>query len=158
MSLQLSTRGRYGVRALCRVACLYEKGPVSIQTIVRKEKIPIRYLEQIMTRLRREGILESTRGPGGGYTLSRSPDQISLGEIIHILEGNIPVVWCTDEDREDHCSREQTCVPRTFWLKLSQTIQNILNNTTLKELINKNWKDIDLHSFLEKRITNQGKR
>jgi len=151
MSLQLSTRGRYGVRAVCRVACLYEEGPVSIQTIARKEKIPTRYLEQIMTRLRREGILESTRGPGGGYTLSRSPDQISLWEIIRILEGNVPVVWCTDEDREDHCSREQTCMTRSLWVALSRAIQRMLSNITMQDLIDGKTNDIDFEMMLNNR-------
>jgi Rrf2 family cysteine metabolism transcriptional repressor len=147
----LSTRGRYGVRAMSRLASRYRNNPVPIRTLAQEERIPIRYLEQIMTRLRREGLLQSARGPGGGYKLNRPPDQISLGEIIEILEGNVSVASCTEDDPKSQCPLVKTCVPRIFWSKLSTTIQSILNSISLQEFNENNWNDTDLGSLLKRR-------
>lgn len=151
MSLKLSTRGRYGVRAMSRLASNYRNNPVPIRTLAQEERIPIRYLEQIMTRLRREGLLQSTRGPGGGYKLNRPPDQISLGEIIEILEGNVSVTTCLEDNPKSQCPLEKTCFPRIFWSKLSKTIQSILNSISLQEFNENNWNDTNVESLLKRR-------
>lgn len=151
MALRVSTRGRYGIRAVCRLARLYEDGPVSIQTIAKQENIPIRYLEQIMTRLRREGIVKSTRGPGGGYKLSRPPDGLFLGELVQALEGKTPVVWCVDADEETHCRREDVCITRDLWKKLDSWFQTILNSISLQEVVDGNIIKMNLDSLLKNR-------
>jgi Rrf2 family protein len=148
MSLRLSTKGRYGVLAVSKLASQYGKGPVPIKTIAEEEHIPLRYLEQLMVRLRRNGLLTSVRGPGGGYYLNRSPDKISLGEIIQILEGAVSVSRCVEIDNEVHCEFEESCISRGFWIKLSRTIQKILDNVTLQELIDKTWEDMDFVSLI----------
>lgn len=149
MALRFSTKGRYGVRALCRLARLYEDGPVSIETIAKFEDIPIRYLEQIMTRLRREGIVKSTRGPGGGYKLNRPPDKLSLGELIQVLEGKTPVVWCVDADEESRCLREDVCTTRDLWKKLNEWFQTIFNNISLQEIVEGNIDTLELESLFK---------
>jgi Rrf2 family cysteine metabolism transcriptional repressor len=136
---------------MSRLASRYRNNPVPIRTLAQEERIPIRYLEQIMTRLRREGLLQSARGPGGGYKLNRPPDQISLGEIIEILEGNVSVASCTEDDPKSQCPLVKTCVPRIFWSKLSTTIQSILNSISLQEFNENNWNDTDLGSLLKRR-------
>ncbi|MFH1940788.1 MAG: Rrf2 family transcriptional regulator [bacterium] len=151
MALQLSTRGRYGVRAVRLLADRYGNGPISIHTIAAKERIPIRYLEQIMTRLRREGILNSIRGPGGGYQLTASPDRMSVGRVIQALEGTVSVARCVDENQGARCSLQKTCTTRDFWKKLSQTIQHILDNVTLQELVQNDWKENDLKTIATNR-------
>jgi Rrf2 family cysteine metabolism transcriptional repressor len=152
MSLRLSTKGRYGVLAVSRLARTFGSGPVSIKSIAREEHIPKRYLEQLMIRLRRNGLLESIRGPGGGYTLARSPDQISLGEVIAILEGDVTVARCVGIEPKNRCSFEETCVSRIFWMKLSHMIQKVLNNVSFQELIDLNWEEKDIESFLKNEV------
>lgn len=151
MALRFSTKGRYGIRAICRLARLYEDGPVSIQTIAKHENIPLRYLEQIMTRLRREGIVKSTRGPGGGYKLIRPPDKLFLGELIQALEGKTPVVRCVDGNEQARCRREDVCVTHDLWKKLNSWFQMILNSISLQEVMDGNVNHMSLESLLKNR-------
>ncbi|MCJ7813414.1 Rrf2 family transcriptional regulator [bacterium] len=144
MSLRLSTKGLYSIRAVSRLANQYGKGPVSIRTIAREEYIPLHYLEQLMSRLRRKGFLKSVRGPGGGYLLTRSPDQISIGDIIQTLEGKVTIAHCVDEDQQTRCGLEKTCISRDFWSALSQRVQCILDSVSLQELIEGKWKQKNL--------------
>ena len=141
MSLRFSTKGIYGIRAVSRLVSQYGNGPVSIRTIAEEEQIPIRYLEQLMGRLRQKGILISVRGPGGGYRLIRSPDSIKLGEVLEILEGSISLARCLGNEAKSFCKLEQTCVSRIFCQKLNHMITQFLDNVTLKELTDENWQD-----------------
>ena len=151
MALRFSTKGRYGIRALCRLARLHEDGPISIQTIAKHEKIPVRYLEQIMALLRREGIVKSTRGPGGGYKLNRPPDKILLGELIQVLEGKTAVVWCVDEDEKPPCFQKDNCITRDLWKKLDGWFQKIFDSISLQEVVDGNINNINLESLLKNR-------
>ena len=139
MSLRLSTKGCYSIRAVSRLVNEYGKGPLSIRTIAQEEYIPHRYLEQLMSRLRREGFLESVRGPGGGYTLTRPPNQISIGDIIQTLEGKVSIAQCIAENRKCRCRLEKTCVSRDFWSDLSQMVQHILDSVSLQEFVEGTW-------------------
>jgi Rrf2 family protein len=121
---------------------------MALQEIADLESIPIRYLEQIMSRLRRAGLCSSARGPGGGYELRRPPEDISLGEVIHVLEGRVAVVSCLDKDRDVVCTMEDSCITRDFWSTLSKAIQRILESISLKDLIERDWKDVDLQSLM----------
>jgi Rrf2 family cysteine metabolism transcriptional repressor len=141
MPFRLSTRGRYGIRAIAKLARHFGDKPISTKIIAREEHIPIRYLEQIMVRLRREGIVKSSRGPGGGYTLTRPPDRIRLGDVLRILEGTVCLVSCTDKKGNRPCSSEATCIPKYFWSKLGSAIQRTLDETSVLELVEKNWKE-----------------
>lgn len=135
MALRLSTKGRYGVRAVCRLAARYGGRPTTLQAIANKENIPIRYLEQIMVPLRRRGLLSSFRGPGGGYTLARPPEQIRVGEVLEILEGSLAVVRCVEEKRSENCCTRENCTTRDLWYGLSQSIQEFVNNISFRDLI-----------------------
>ena len=147
MSFRVTTKGRYGLRAICRLINHYGQGPLSLQEISNCESIPIRYLEQIMSRLRRAGVCTSIRGPGGGYELARAPATINLAEVLLVLEGSVAVVTCSDEDRKACCTLEHRCVTRDFWALLSQTIQTLLENVSLKDLVDTDWKMADIQSL-----------
>ena len=131
--MKLSTKGRYGIRALEVLVDHYGRGPVSIREIAEKQNISIPYLEQLFTKLRTANLVESKRGAYGGYVLSRAPKDISVGEVLVALEGDIKFDCCSDED-EPTCHETAPC--RTHDV-LGQIEQNILNYTyglTLAEL------------------------
>lgn len=148
MPIRLSTKGLYAVRAITRLANHYPNSPVSIKTLAEEERIPQHYLEQLMTRLRRNGLLISVRGPGGGYKLARSPDQISLGEVIRILEGNVRLSRCVRWETKKRCSRESDCIPKDLWNELSHAFQKILNSISFQELINGEWRFKDFKAII----------
>lgn len=148
MALRITTRGRYGVRAVCRLARNPDDKPLTIQSIAEQENIPIRYLEQIMVRLRRDGILESVRGPGGGYSLGIPPDRLSIGRILRTLEGEFAVVWCADENAPQSCEHEDDCIARPLWAAVSSTLADILDRITLQELIDGKVREMDMKTLL----------
>jgi Rrf2 family protein len=147
--MRLSTRGRYAIRAASNLANRNGSGPITLKTIAREEHIPLRYLEQLMNRMRRSGILESSRGPGGGYCLSRPADEISLGQIISAIEGRVAVASCVKPDRQKNCRLENSCASRLFWANLSGMIQTIMDSVTLQELNNGNWRKKDFASLFK---------
>lgn len=150
MAIRLTTKGRYGIRAICQVAQIQpEDGPLSIQKIAAEEDIPIRYLEQIMTRLRRRGILKSVRGPGGGYRLNRAPDKIKLSEVIEILEGDSPVVWCVDETTERECAKKKECLTRDLWCKMDDMIKHFFDYITLQMLLDKSIHELEVKEIFD---------
>jgi Rrf2 family protein len=134
MPFQLSTRGRYGVRAVSRLALDYMKGPQSIRYISSEEQIPLRYLEQIMNQLRREGIVNSVRGRMGGYILSGPPRSFTIARIVESLEGDVRVVHCLDPET-DSCNRAETCTSKKLWEHLNTQIIEYLSSVTLQDLV-----------------------
>ena len=147
MGLQLSTRGRYGMRALCRLAQNYGGAPISIQSLSDEDGIPMRYLEQIMGRLRREGLVNSIRGPKGGYWLDIPPAEIKLGHALRTLEGSISLVWCVDE-KED-CPHKGSCPTAHFWCAMNDGIQAFLDATSLAQLVDGGWADRRVRFLVE---------
>jgi Rrf2 family protein len=108
---------------------------MAIRHIGREEDIPLRYLEQIMRTLRQHGLVSSHRGPGGGYSLTRSPEKISVGEILTILEGRIALVRCLRTGPDHRCDQETHCLSRPLWLKLNEAMSRTLARVSLKDLI-----------------------
>ncbi|WP_286677084.1 Rrf2 family transcriptional regulator, partial [Aminobacterium sp. EBM-42] len=112
--MKLSTKTRYGLRALLELARQYDgRTPLSITDIASKENISERYLEQLFLKLRRDGLIESVRGPQGGYLLSRAPMEITVAEVVEVLEGNIQIADCLEGPE---CMRESACPARKLWL------------------------------------------
>ncbi|MCK5145376.1 Rrf2 family transcriptional regulator [bacterium] len=142
MGLQLSTRSRYGVRALCKLAENFGKDPLSIQTLSEEENIPLRYLEQIMGRLRRDGIVESIRGPRGGYWLEIDPSTIKMDRILKVLEGDISLIWCADDIKA--CSHREGCYTAAFWSCLTTGIRSFLGSVSLQQLLDEDWSKLKL--------------
>jgi len=134
--MRLSTRSRYGVRALFDMA--YNSGtlPVQIKDISRRQEISPRYLEQIFQSFKKAGILKSKRGPQGGYFLARTPDQITVREILEAAEGDTLLVDCLDKrnGKKDPCKFDTNCVTQTVWHEASEKLNGFFSGTTLKSL------------------------
>ncbi|MHB9029859.1 MAG: RrF2 family transcriptional regulator [Candidatus Latescibacterota bacterium] len=130
--MKLSTRGRYGTRAVLELALRYGTGPVLVREIAESQEISERYLENILNALRKSGIVTSARGVGGGYQLSRDPSRITVGEIVRSLEGPLDVVECTGGMV---CSRVGKCVTFHVWNRLKTLIENELDSVTLQNLV-----------------------
>ncbi|HCJ11429.1 MAG TPA: Rrf2 family transcriptional regulator [Clostridiales bacterium] len=135
--MKLSTKGRYGVMACYDLACHHGDSPVPLKAIASRQGISPGYLEQLIGHLRRAGIVRSVRGPQGGYVLARSPDEITVGDIIRVLEGPIAPVECVSQDPGDfrHCGRTDGCVTRPVWEKLRDSMVRVLDSITLKDLL-----------------------
>lgn len=131
--LRLSTRGRYGVRAMFEIAKSYPSEPVTIKEISERQDISVAYLEQILNRLRKAGLIKSIKGPGGGYVLSRKPGNISIGEILREFEGPVAIASCLDPKKG--CVRVDICVAYLLWRSLGERIEAFLNTFTLEDLL-----------------------
>ncbi|KRQ86882.1 HTH-type transcriptional regulator CymR [Caloramator mitchellensis] len=132
--MKLSTRGRYGVKAMFELAKSYGGAPVSIKEISERQNISEYYLEQLFSSLRKAGLVKSIRGAQGGYVLSREPKDITIKEIFNVLEGPIELSECITE--EMNCSRIDYCATRLLWLKINNSINEVLNSTTLQDVVN----------------------
>lgn len=130
--MAISTRGRYGVRAL--VAIVKADKPLSTSQIARMERLSPPYLEQIFNRLKRAGLITAKRGAHGGYMLSRPADQISVGDIVEVLDGPVTFSHCHQPDSETDCEKAAFCPSRVFWSSLEDDINEKLYGTTLQDL------------------------
>jgi len=134
--MRVSSKAHYGLRMMTEFAKAYGHGPLSIAEVARIEHLPVAYLEQLGAQLRRGGLVESTRGVHGGYTLTRSPDQISVLDVITVVEGEVSPVECVSHDYvSGSCLREGECASRGLWLKLKRSIDAVLSQTTIAELV-----------------------
>ncbi|MFN3383313.1 MAG: RrF2 family transcriptional regulator [Archaeoglobaceae archaeon] len=130
--LRLSTRGRYGVRAMYEIARAYPN-PVTTKHISERQALSVPYLEQILNRLKNAGLLVSIKGPGGGYVLSRKPEEISIIEILKELDGPPAIASCLDPKKG--CIRVEVCVTHIVWKMLSEQIEGFLRKITLADLL-----------------------
>ncbi|MCD1147179.1 Rrf2 family transcriptional regulator [Peptoniphilus sp. KCTC 25270] len=131
--MKLSTRGRYGLMAMHRLALNYGKGPISINSIAEEEKLSVAYLEQLFSRLKKTGLVKSSRGAQGGYQLTREPSEIALGEIINALEGDMSFSCRTGED-EINCSREEVCSTKHILDRIQSGVDEVLDSMTLADM------------------------
>ena len=133
--MKLSTRTRYGIRAILELAENYGKGPVQLKKIAKDQGISIKYLEQLMAILKSAGIINSTRGSKGGYILAKPPKEIKLSDCFNCLEGPIVTVECVEDD--SYCSKTSDCITREVWSEIQKAVMSILQSYTLQDLINK---------------------
>ncbi|MGQ9653244.1 MAG: RrF2 family transcriptional regulator [Thermodesulfobacteriota bacterium] len=131
--MRLSKKAQYGTRAMLELALNHGRGVVSLSHVARQQGISLKYLEQLIRPLRRAGIVEGTRGATGGYRLTRSPSQISVGEVIRALEEPMNPVECLDDTRL--CERSGQCRARGVWAYLSHSIQRTLDAITLDDIL-----------------------
>lgn len=131
--MKLSTRGRYGTRALLELALHQGEGPVSLKDVAQKQEISLQYLEHLITPLIAGGIIKSTRGARGGVALARPASEVRLSEIIQLLEGSTAPVECVD--KPEMCERSAACATRDVWGELKEVIHNVLQATTLEDLV-----------------------
>jgi len=137
--MKLSTRGRYGLKAIYLLSQYYGEGPIPLKTIADKENLSESYLEQLFGTLRRNDLLESVRGAQGGYMLSREPSQITVGEILRTLEGDLAPADCIGAD-EVECSQEETCATKNVWLRIKNSIDEVVDSITLQDMLDNNIK------------------
>ena len=131
--MKLSTRGRYGVRALLDLALHQGEGLVLLKDIARRQEVSLPYLEHLISPLIAVGLVKSTRGARGGVLLLRSPSQIKLSEIIQPLEGSIAPVDCVNDPKL--CHRSPSCVTRDIWVEMKMAMSQVLDSTTLQDLV-----------------------
>ncbi len=137
MWLQVSTKGEYGVRIMVDLARHYGEGPRSLSDIAQEEWLPLAYLEQLAKLLREAEppLLVSTRGAHGGYRLSRSPEQITMGEVLRVLEGPIaPMICATEGEMTEICGKLGTCKIQQLWSKVRDAVATTIDAMTLAEL------------------------
>jgi Rrf2 family protein len=134
--MKLSTKGRYGLRAMLDLASNAEESPRTIHAIAERQEISERYLEQLLIPLKQSGLVKSVRGSQGGYILGRAPQDISVGDIIRVLEGPLSPVDCVSEQNPDDCKRAGICVTRPIWTKVRDCIAEVLVSYSLQDLVN----------------------
>jgi Rrf2 family protein len=133
LALRLSTRARYGLRALTALARHYNEGPIMVRLIAKEEEISENYLEQIMEPLKKAGLVRSVRGSQGGFILAKAPKDIKVKEAIDVLEGPINLIDCLVDP--SICNRSATCPTRKLWYTIRENITNIIDSWTLANLI-----------------------
>ncbi|MFN2451088.1 MAG: Rrf2 family transcriptional regulator [Candidatus Dormibacteria bacterium] len=135
-SMRVSSRAHYGLRMMTELAKGYGRGPLSLAHVARAESLPMAYLEQLAGALRRGGLLVSTRGASGGYALARPPLEISVLDVVGVVEGEVAPVECVAHDYvSGSCLREGDCASRPLWARLKASIDQVLSETTLAELV-----------------------
>jgi Rrf2 family cysteine metabolism transcriptional repressor len=132
--MRLSTRARYALRAMVDLAMHYDQQPVSRKEIARRQELSPHYVEQLFLRLRKAGLVEAVRGPGGGYKLTRSPKDITAGTVIGAVEEVQALVPCLATQSPAQCHRAPTCVTRRLWKELADTTCAFLDSVTLQDL------------------------
>jgi len=133
--MKISTKGRYGLRILLDLAIHQNKGPVNLGDISQRQGISEKYLWQVINLAKASGLISSTRGPKGGYTVAKPADQITILEIITALEGPIILVDCLD--KAESCERNASCVTRDVWTQIERSMKKAMSSITLQDLVEK---------------------
>lgn len=133
--IKISTKGRYGTRAMLDLALNHGRGLIFLKDIAERQEISIGYLEQIIPSLKAAGLVNSSRGAHGGYALAKVPDDITIKEIISALEGPLFLVECIKDPKA--CEKTDFCVTRDLWNGLSEKIDDFLASVTLQHLVDK---------------------
>jgi len=132
--MKLSTRSRYGTRMMLDLAQHYDQGPVQIGDVSKRENISVKYLEQLIIPLKKANFIKSVRGPKGGHMLAKPPEEITVGEIVEILEGGINLSNCIENP--EVCNRTTRCLTRGVWEEATKAMYDKLNSVTLSKMIN----------------------
>ena len=142
--MKISTRGRYGLRALLELALNYAQGPLPLKNIARSQGISAKYLEQLFIPLKGAGLLKSTRGALGGYMLAKEPSAINLYDILSVLEGDLNLLDCLGD--AEICERRDKCPARVIWQEMNLTVKKYLCGITLADLVEQ---EKSSHGFLQ---------
>ncbi len=133
--MKLSTKGRYGLKAMLDLAVHNSEGQVVLKSIAERQAISENYLEQLFAILKKAKLVKSIRGSQGGYVLATSADNISVGDILRALEGSLAPVDCVAEGHPVSCSRYDCCVTKGIWKKIRDSINTVVDSTTLESLV-----------------------
>jgi len=134
--MRLSTKGRYGLKAMFQISLQYGEGPITLKTVADEQSLSENYLEQLVSVLRRDGFLESVRGSQGGYLLAKPPGEITVGNILRSLEGNMALADCVIDDEISKCEREEFCVTKLVWQRIGDSINEVIDSITLEDMVN----------------------
>lgn len=132
--MKLSTKGRYGLKAMFELSINQKDGPVPLKLIARNQNISDQYLEQIFAKLRKANLVQSVRGAQGGYLLAKGANNITVGDILTVLEGPISLSDCVLD--EDVCENSSICVTKVVWEKIKKGIDEVVDSITLQDMIN----------------------
>lgn len=132
--MKLSTKGRYGLKAMFELSLNQNDGPVSLKVIAKKQNISDQYLEQLFSALKKAGLVKSVRGAQGGYLLNRDPKDITVGDILTVLEGPVSLSDCLLDD--EICENSNICVTKVVWEKIKKGIEDVIESITLQDMIN----------------------
>ncbi len=138
--MRLSTKGEYASRAMLELSLRYEGGPLHIREISEAQRIPLRFLAQILLLLKRAGYLKSRKGHLGGYTLSRPPSAITVAEVIRVMDGPLAPIDCVSVMAHEACPMEGTCGLRWLWKDVRDAVAGIMEKTTFADLVEKSGK------------------
>ncbi|MBU3141982.1 Rrf2 family transcriptional regulator [Clostridium sp. CF012] len=130
--MKLSTKGRYGVKAMVDLAINYGEQPISIKSISERQSISEYYLEQLFSSLRRAKLIKSVRGAQGGYILNRAPEEITIYDVINVLEGPIEISDCVEDGA---CNKVDCCATRLLWKKIKNSIDSVTSSITLQDIV-----------------------
>ena len=133
--MRLTTKSRYGTRLILDLAIYAKEGPVPLGEVAKRQKISVKYLEQLIIPLKKGEFIRSVRGPKGGHMLAKRPEKITVGEIVKILEGGIDLAGCVTNP--DECQRSGGCPTRSVWEEATRAMYDKLNSITLKEILEK---------------------
>lgn len=132
--MKVSTKGRYALRMMVDLATQNIDGYVSLREVAERQEISMKYMEQIVSLLAKNGLLHSVRGPQGGYRLARMPEEYVVGDILRITEGNLAPVSCLVQEQND-CPRAANCTTLPFWQDLYVVITEYVDTITLADLV-----------------------
>ena len=130
--MRLTSKGRYAVTAMLDLALHHDRGPVALADIAARQGISLSYLEQLFSRLRKRGLVDSTRGPGGGYRLGLEPDAIIVSDVIGAVDENVDTTLCHGKE---NCQDDERCLTHDLWMDLSRQIQEFLGGIDLAQLV-----------------------
>ena len=133
--MKLSTRAKYGLKALIDLGLYSEKEAVSLQSIAGRQNISVSYLEQLMALLKKAGLVKSVRGAAGGYFLGRPAEEISVADIVRVLEGGLVAATCPVTVGDGGCQGSDLCVAKLVWKRINDSITDAVDTLMLSELI-----------------------
>lgn len=149
--MKLSTKGRYGLKAMFELSLNQNNGPMCLKNIAQKQGISEQYLEQIFSSLKKAGLIKSVRGAQGGYLLVKEAKDITVGDILTVLEGPVSLSDCVLD--EDACENSNVCVTKVVWEKMKKGIEDVIDSITLQNMIddhNKNKLENDITNLIIK--------
>ncbi|MCW8827139.1 MAG: Fe-S cluster assembly transcriptional regulator IscR [Gammaproteobacteria bacterium] len=145
--MRLTTKGRYAVTAMLDLAINFDKGPITLADISKRQGISLSYLEQLFSKLRRNGLVDSARGPGGGYRLSRVANEICVADVITAVDEKVDARKC---EGKGNCNGESPCLTHDLWCDLSDQIYDFLQSIDLEQLVNKENAKVSACSSIKK--------
>jgi len=137
--MRLTTKSRYGTRLILDLAIYAKEGPVPLGDVAKRQNISVKYLEQLILKLKKAGFIKSQRGPFGGHMLTKPPGEITIGDIVRILEGTTAITDCAEMDEQlcGECNRAGDCLSRWVWVEASKAMFDRLDQITIESIINK---------------------